>query len=98
MFRGCLSDPTEPRLECDINKHGNCVKCTGNGCNDQPKVKPSELSCMKCMDSKECAYGQRSSPAFNCLNNVIFGNKESCFVHTLPGNNTVLYLHRFENS
>lgn len=89
MFRGCLSDSTHIRLECEndnINKQGTCVKCSGSGCNSQPKVRKAELSCAKCSDTKECAFGQNSSTAIVCLNDVVFGEEESCFVHALPGN------------
>ncbi|XP_055308419.1 uncharacterized protein LOC129572481 [Sitodiplosis mosellana] len=92
MFRGCLSDSTPIRLECEAygdNKQGNCVKCKGSGCNDQPKVKQAELSCTKCSDAKECAFGQSLSAAIVCLNDVTFGDQESCFVHTIPGSSTV---------
>ena len=89
MFRGCLSDSTPIRLECDAEgdkKQGHCVKCTGSGCNDQPKVKPAKLSCVKCSDTEECAFGQNSSSAITCLTDVTFGDEESCFVHRIPGN------------
>lgn len=89
MFRGCWSDSTPARLECGAKadtKQGKCVTCTASGCNDKPKVKPTELSCVKCLDSKECAFGQSSSSPITCMNDVAFGDEESCFVHKIPGN------------
>lgn len=92
MFRGCLSDATEERLLCEGSNEdglGSCVKCTTNGCNNQPKFIPPQLSCVKCSDWKECAYGQDASTATACVKDVLFGSKETCFVHSINGN---LYL------
>lgn len=88
MFRGCSSDSTKIRLQCDKNEDGMCIKCSGSGCNDQPKIRKAELACVQCNGTAECAFGQDSATATACLNDVKLGDEESCFVRTLPGNNT----------
>lgn len=88
MYRGCLSDASNDRLMCEQNdpEIGKCVKCSENGCNNQPKVKKAEISCVQCEDATDCAYGQVAANAKTCIEDVIFGNEESCFTQSLSGN------------
>lgn len=89
MFRGCLSDASDVRLKCeksDERNLGTCVKCSGSGCNNQPKVAKSKLSCFKCIDSKECAFGQNGTDPVSCVDKVPFGIQESCYTHAIKGN------------
>lgn len=74
-----MSDSTNARLLCDYSKEGICIKCSDNDCNNQPKIGSSELSCLKCNDSKICAYGQNESYAVPCEKEVKFGEEESCY-------------------
>lgn len=89
MYRGCLSDSSEARLMCELNgKHqnGTCRRCSGSGCNDQPKFGRPELSCVKCNNDRECAFGQDAAKAQQCTEDVMFGEEETCFVHAISGN------------
>lgn len=62
-----------------------CVKCSYNGCNNQSKSRSPELSCLKCNDTKLCAFGQDVSLATKCSRNVQIGEEESCFIYSFPG-------------
>lgn len=86
MYRGCLADNDEHRALCDEEnpyKKGSCIKCGEFGCNNEPKVKPPSLSCIKCDKSEECAFGQVETTP--CQNEVLFGFKESCYTHYNAG-------------
>lgn len=91
MYRGCLGDESTARLMCEKNDPaiGKCVKCSEDGCNNQPKLKKAEISCVKCNDAIDCAYGQVSANASDCIKDVIFGNEESCFTQSLSGNREI---------
>lgn len=87
IFRGCLSDSSEPRLLCERgDEFGKCVKCPSSGCNNQSKFRKPQLSCIKCSDSENCAFGYDPSAAEPCTQDVTFGDEESCFVHKIEGN------------
>lgn len=94
MYRGCLSDPSEARLMCELDaKHqnGTCKKCATSGCNDEPKFDRPKLSCVKCSNDEECAFGRDAAEAKQCTKDVMFGEKESCFVHAISGNTHFIY-------
>lgn len=96
MYRGCMSDGSEPQLKCGLaTEHGKgkCVKCSKPGCNDQPKLAKPKLSCLKCSDDKECAFGQESSEAEPCKNDVKFGEEETCFTHAISGNWLISFVY-----
>lgn len=57
MHRGCMTDSKDTRLLCEQNPE-RCVVCDESGCNDRPLFVEPELSCFKCRDSTDCAYGQ----------------------------------------
>lgn len=86
MFRGCFSDTTEARMLCgriDLHEHGTCIRCSSDGCNDQQKFLKPELSCVNCKDSDECAYGQNSADAIPCTKDIVLGDQETCFTHSI---------------
>lgn len=89
MYRGCLSDPSNERLLCDQSgehKLGTCTKCSKSGCNNQPKWAAPKLSCLKCENTKACAFLQDASDAIPCQKYVPFGITESCYTYHIPGN------------
>ncbi|XP_031624827.1 uncharacterized protein LOC116341726 [Contarinia nasturtii] len=99
IFRGCLSDQSETRLLCDrADKHenGTCVKCRSDSCNNQPRLRKPNLSCMSCTETetKECAFGQDSSKAIACENQVVFGDKETCFTRFVNDTQNVYHVTR----
>lgn len=79
IFRGCLTDSTNSRLLCEQDGT-TCVKCSLSGCNNQPKFKDPSLSCVKCNDTTDCAYGQNLNAAEVCQNSVPFAVSESCYM------------------
>lgn len=55
--------------------------CSSHGCNDQFLVRKAELSCVKCKDDTECAYGQNNAEKIElCENNVDSQKYETCFI------------------
>lgn len=89
VFRGCLSDPKDPRFLCELAntyKNATCLMCHESGCNSEPKLTPAKLSCVKCNDENECAFGQRSTKLTACKNDVEIGSEETCFTQTKPSN------------
>lgn len=90
IFRGCLSDADEieARLLCgraNETGFGTCIKCSSDGCNNQPKFRNATLSCSNCMNSEECAFGQNSNKTVQCSKPVALGDKETCFTHSTHG-------------
>lgn len=96
MYRGCKSDATKERQLCDAEDNGTCVKCSDDGCNDHPMYGTPTLSCINCHDANECGFGQNVSTAAACKEAVLFGAKESCFVHSHEGMNTYRVLLSLE--
>lgn len=89
MYRGCLSDSSQARLMCGLDEtdqRGVCVKCSTSGCNNQPKFDKPRLSCLKCQNDKECAFGQDASRARRCIKDLMFGDEETCFTQVINGN------------
>lgn len=83
MYRGCNSDATFVNsLRAD---DGTFVQCSEDGCNDQQLYQKPTLSCAKCNDSTECAFGQNESTITLCNQNVLFGRDENCFIHSFNG-------------
>lgn len=98
MFRGCLSDATKVRLLCEQknkSNKGTCVLCSNTGCNNQPKERQPELTCVNCTGSEECAFGYNASMAISCEKNVALGDEESCFTRLINGN-TIWKIFYFE--
>lgn len=58
----------------------NCIKCAKFGCNDVPKIRPAELSCIQCSGSTECAFGFEKDSATLCKGKVQLGSEESCYI------------------
>lgn len=88
MFRGCLADNDDHRTFCDEgnnpDKKGICIKCSGSGCNNIPKVRSASLSCVQCDKSEECGFGHEE--ATPCENEVPFGSVEFCYTQYNIGN------------
>lgn len=82
MYRGCSTDSTKYRYRSDRDAEGTTVKCSRTSCNNQPKLRKPQLSCVTCKDTKECEFGQKPSSVTACLKDVTFGDEESCFVHS----------------
>lgn len=83
MYRGCMSDSTDSRLQCDSNdpdQKSVCIKCGETGCNDIPTTKHPSLSCVHCKDSRDCVFGHAKESTYKCYYNVPFGSNESCYV------------------
>lgn len=85
MHRGCSSDVSNARLLCDRGSKVHCVKCSGNGCNNQPKQMEPSRSCVKCKDATDCAFSQLGNLSIQCIKTVEFGQQETCFTRTLEG-------------
>lgn len=83
MHRGCLTDTTDSRLLCE-QPGSECVKCSENGCNNQPQHREPQLSCVYCEDSTDCAFGQVNVELKKCESNVSFTSNETCFTHADP--------------
>lgn len=64
---------------------GVCVKCRESGCNDVPRVRPSELSCIRCKKTEACAFGHPMKSAVACKTDVRLGCQESCFTRHNAG-------------
>lgn len=88
MHRGCLSDTSYARMLCDQG-FGVCKKCSFNGCNNEPKHRPSTLSCMHCNDSAECAFGLDESKHYRCHKMPLFGDVETCYTFNPDGGSRV---------
>lgn len=58
----------------------NCIKCAKFGCNDVPKIRPAELSCIQCSGFAECAFGFETDAATKCKGKVQLGSEESCYI------------------
>lgn len=89
IYRGCLTDASDHRLLCEqdsSDKKGICVKCSGSGCNNMPRVRPPLLSCVHCKKSHECAFGQDKNNAVTCKSQIPFGTDESCYTRFGLGN------------
>lgn len=82
MHRGCLTDPTDSRLLCELDDT-ICMKCKESGCNNQPKLRKPSLKCIHCTDDLECAYGQDKANSRACEKQVLFNIKESCYARSL---------------
>ncbi|XP_055309596.1 uncharacterized protein LOC129573251 isoform X2 [Sitodiplosis mosellana] len=82
MHRGCMTDSKDSRLLCEKNQE-RCAICGENGCNDRPLFVEPELSCFKCRDSIDCAYGQIGQEKLvECTMPVRFGTEESCYIRS----------------
>lgn len=65
------------------NKNVLIETSSSHGCNDQFLVRKAELSCVKCKDDTECAYGQNDAEKIErCENNVDFQKYETCFIRS----------------
>lgn len=77
-----MTDSTKESTKCKenyINDHEVCIKCSENGCNKQSTYKQPTLSCVRCSDSVECAFGENLSKSSACIRNVSLSDKESCY-------------------
>lgn len=81
MHRGCFSDQSLARSQCDKNDV-KCNKCLTDGCNNEPMFKAPTLSCMRCNDSAECAFGADNSKRYKCSRGPLFGEVETCYILT----------------
>lgn len=88
MYRGCLSDGTQSRVDCQFDS-SKCVKCNTTGCNNQPSLQIPTLSCVFCKDDKECAFGQLNQKTRKCQYIYEFPMIESCFAHSINGTDIV---------
>lgn len=96
VYRGCLSDSSDHRLLCDQDqkKNRNCITCEKSGCNDVPKVRRANISCIQCSGSLECAFGFEKDAAVACEGFVRLGSEESCYIHDKNGKLNHFNLHK----
>lgn len=86
VVRGCLSDSTNESKICkdyEIFDHDVCIKCSVTGCNKHSTYRQPTLSCVKCSDSEECAFGENLSKSSECIKNVSLNDKESCYTRAI---------------
>lgn len=86
-FRGCESDSTIQRKECERNPK-KCVFCTGDGCNNQPAITKPTLSCILCAQESRCSWGYNKTDSKICKGDVFFPDVETCFTAS-DGDRTV---------
>lgn len=79
MIRGCHSDLSDQKQDC--NAAGSaCMLCDhSDGCNSQAGRRPAQLSCVQCSDSEGCAWGHRSKASQPCTEPVLYGHDELCY-------------------
>lgn len=69
-----------------------------SGCNNQKKFRKPQLSCVKCNDREECAFGQDPTAAIACEKDVVFGDVETCFTLTNNSNVDSIFNNNFSVS